>query len=61
MTLMAVKKSVNTSKQAKIEASETISENPAVQIVTSNRWSLDYRQADQTELQRAEADQEHRQ
>lgn len=61
MTLMAVKKSVNTSKQAKIEASETISENPTVQIVTSNRWSLDYRQADQTELQRAEADQEHRQ
>ena len=61
MTLMAVKKSVNTSKQAKIEASETISENPTVQIVTSNRWSLDYRQADQTELQRAEADQERRQ
>jgi hypothetical protein len=61
MTLMAVKKSVNVSKQAKTEAFETISENPAVQIVTSNRWSLDYRQEDQTELQHVEVDPEHRQ
>jgi len=55
---MAVKKSVKTSKQEKTEAFETISENPSFPIVTSNRWSLDYRQADQTERQRVEADPE---
>jgi hypothetical protein len=61
MTLVAVKKSVKTSKQEKNEAFETIDENQAHPIVTSNRWSLDYRQEDQTERPHVEVDQERHQ
>jgi len=58
MTLVAAKKSVNHRKQEKNEAFETIDENQAHPIVTSNRWSLDYQQADQTAPQLVEAAEE---